>query len=266
MQNLGEKKQYQIWNKANILFEEFLTEESFLNYPISELFDDLATHLKTKKRYLEKYWKSLENCNWQEELKELEKCAKEPFSKITVLVAANILIFIWMIGNGIFGSVIPNQLGVYMASALGAEADEINMKAGKAGFSQGLEAQNNNILELKANPENDSISEVKCEKDKEDGRCSALCADIEQYIKLTKDMGEEEKRDWEKAVKEMVSKKPKKTFSYGARCAKKNDHPGKSETKGKHRDEDCCPDPDEWPKPGCAYSAAGLHLMLSGPR
>ena len=39
-----------------------------------------------------------------------------------------------------------------------------------------------------------------------------------------------------------------------------------SDTKGKHIDEDCCPDPDEWPKPGCVYSAAGYALMLKGPR
>lgn len=48
-------------------------------------------------------------------------------------------------------------------------------------------------------------------------------------------------------------------------CRKKNDHPGKSDTKGKHMDEDCCPDPDEWPKPGCIYSPKGYAIMLKGP-
>ena len=49
-------------------------------------------------------------------------------------------------------------------------------------------------------------------------------------------------------------------------CPEKNyGHPSKSDTKGKHTDEDCCPDPDEWPKPGCVYDAKGYSIMLSGP-
>jgi len=50
-------------------------------------------------------------------------------------------------------------------------------------------------------------------------------------------------------------------------CKKSNyGHPSKSDTKGKHVDEDCCPDPDEWPKPGCVYDAKGYAIMLKGPR
>ncbi len=38
-------------------------------------------------------------------------------------------------------------------------------------------------------------------------------------------------------------------------CAKKNDHPGKSnQNKGKHLDMECCLDPDEYPNPNCYYS------------
>jgi len=59
---------------------------------------------------------------------------------------------------------------------------------------------------------------------------------------------------------------PKPRFTSGARCPKKNDHPGYSKTKGKHMDEDCCPDPDEWPNPRCAYSGGGLGLMRSKPK
>jgi hypothetical protein len=58
---------------------------------------------------------------------------------------------------------------------------------------------------------------------------------------------------------------PKKEASKSISCKHKNDHPSYSKTKGKHMDEDCCPDPDEWPKPGCVYSKKGLALMLSGP-
>jgi len=54
-------------------------------------------------------------------------------------------------------------------------------------------------------------------------------------------------------------------ISKGRRCPEKNPHPSKSDTKGKHRDEDCCPDPDEWPMPGCAYSAHDYSIMLKTP-
>jgi len=54
--------------------------------------------------------------------------------------------------------------------------------------------------------------------------------------------------------------------SGGIRCPEKIQHPHKSATKGKHMDEDCCPDPDEWPKPGCAYSAHDYSIMISKPK
>lgn len=66
-------------------------------------------------------------------------------------------------------------------------------------------------------------------------------------------------------VKKIVTP-PKARFTSGASCNHKNDKPRKSKTKGKHMDEDCCPDPDEWPNPRCAYSGGGLGLMRSGPK
>ncbi|MFA6183668.1 MAG: hypothetical protein WC682_01035 [Parcubacteria group bacterium] len=40
-------------------------------------------------------------------------------------------------------------------------------------------------------------------------------------------------------------------------CAKKNDHPSKSDkNKGKHLDMECCLDPDEYPNPNCYYSVS----------
>ena len=47
---------------------------------------------------------------------------------------------------------------------------------------------------------------------------------------------------------------PPRVFVAKARCTHKNDHPRKSrQGKGRHMDEDCCMDPDEWPNPRCAY-------------
>lgn len=57
---------------------------------------------------------------------------------------------------------------------------------------------------------------------------------------------------------------PKKEASKAISCKHENDHPSYSKTKGKHMDEDCCPDPDERPKPGCVYSQKGIDLMLKG--
>jgi hypothetical protein len=55
-------------------------------------------------------------------------------------------------------------------------------------------------------------------------------------------------------------------YTAGARCPEKNDHPRNSKTKGKHMDEDCCPDPDEWPNPRCAYSGGQLGVMRARPK
>lgn len=44
-------------------------------------------------------------------------------------------------------------------------------------------------------------------------------------------------------------------------CNHPSDKPSKSKTKNSHVDEDCCPDPDEYPKPGCVYSAKGLSIL-----
>lgn len=49
--------------------------------------------------------------------------------------------------------------------------------------------------------------------------------------------------------------------SRGIRCPEKIQHPHSSNTKGKHVDEDCCPDPDEYPKAGCAYSAHDYSIL-----
>lgn len=67
-----------------------------------------------------------------------------------------------------------------------------------------------------------------------------------------------------KAVQKAVAA-PKVRYTSGATCAHKKDKPRKSKNKGRHMDEDCCPDPDEWPNPRCAYSAKGLAIMRSGP-
>lgn len=48
-------------------------------------------------------------------------------------------------------------------------------------------------------------------------------------------------------------------------CPDPSQKPTYSKTKGKHMDEDCCPDPDEWPNPQCSYNAASFKILLAGP-
>lgn len=247
------EKQEQIWDRIENMLQETISKDSFLNYPVEKVFHDLW-------RMANKLFDWLENVDWEEELK---KYAQEPFSKMAILAVANLMVFIWLSVNGTVAKLTPDFLSVYMPVALGAEEN-----GNRNSFLPGLKPEGKSkgimlsVLEMKGN----NLSEAACDHDKENGKCSDLCADIEQYIKLTKDMSEEEKEDWQKAASEFSKKQPKKTYTRGTPCAKKNDHPSKSDTKGKHQDEDCCPDPDEWPKPGCAYSASGLNLMLKGPR
>ncbi|OGI26721.1 MAG: hypothetical protein A2359_03540 [Candidatus Moranbacteria bacterium RIFOXYB1_FULL_43_19] len=85
----------------------------------------------------------------------------------------------------------------------------------------------------------------------------------------TLDFAEVETKGIAQASKKVVQKvtvAPKVRYTSGASCAHKKDKPRYSKNKGKHMDEDCCPDPDEWPNPRCAYSAKGLAIMISPPK
>ncbi len=45
-------------------------------------------------------------------------------------------------------------------------------------------------------------------------------------------------------------------------CPHPNRKPTRSPNKGNHVDEDCCPDPDEWPNSLCIYKASDYSIML----
>lgn len=102
-------------------------------------------------------------------------------------------------------------------------------------------------------------SEEICGETKNKKQSSGLCGkDDEEELKK---IAEEEKR---KKIQHAIASRPK---IVRISCNEKNyGHPSKSDTKGKHMDEDCCPDPDEWPKPGCAYDAKGYSIMISKPK
>ncbi len=69
-----------------------------------------------------------------------------------------------------------------------------------------------------------------------------------------------------KIVQRAVSPPKVRFVGGGGKCPEKNDHPRYSKTKGKHMDEDCCPDPDEWPNPRCSYSGGGMGILRAKPK
>jgi hypothetical protein len=93
-----------------------------------------------------------------------------------------------------------------------------------------------------------SYLEEQCQRDKKNKLSSDLCGkdQIDPSISPTK------------KVIVAATRRP---------SCKHNDKPHKSkQDKGKHVDEDCCPDPDEWPRPGCVYKPSDYAIMLSRPK
>ena len=67
-------------------------------------------------------------------------------------------------------------------------------------------------------------------------------------------------------IKVPVKKTTAPRATTGTKCPAKKDRPSISSRNNKnHMDEDCCSDYDEWPKPGCAYTAKDFQIMLLGP-
>ena len=67
-------------------------------------------------------------------------------------------------------------------------------------------------------------------------------------------------------IKVPVKKTTAPRATTGTKCPAKKDRPSISSRNNKnHMDEDCCSDYDEWPRPGCAYTAKDFQIMLPGP-
>jgi hypothetical protein len=102
-------------------------------------------------------------------------------------------------------------------------------------------------------------SEEQCAEDKGQKKDSDLC-------------GKDDEEEVKKIERQATAQRAARIAAFHPRvvtlsCRESNyGHPSRSDTKGKHMDEDCCPDPDEWPKPGCVYDAHGYSIMMSGSR
>lgn len=107
------------------------------------------------------------------------------------------------------------------------------------------------------------ISSKDCDFNYQNSLNSELCGvDVKNNILINAERKEEQARLAAARARAVASRVSTGKIS----CREKNlGHPQKSDTKGKHVDEDCCPDPDEWPKPGCIYNAEGYSIMLKGP-
>jgi hypothetical protein len=241
-------------NKEKIkeVLENILMEDSILNYPVF----DLGLNVKKIGKKMGQFFCGI---NWFLLFKKSQRRLTERTSLLTIFCAS---LFCWMFFSGVLAYNFPEDFSLYTQGAYGAsEQDSGNVSALPA-----LKIDENPILNDTTKPKENSISEAKCSDDAVKNRSSDLCGDIEKDQKLIADMNAEAIGMKNKELAKIAARRPKRAFSRGATCAEKNDHPGYSDTKGKHMDEDCCPDPDEWPKPGCAYSASGLSLMLKGAK
>lgn len=124
-----------------------------------------------------------------------------------------------------------------------------------------MELKNNeDASSLKSNSEIPKVystksQEAQCQEDKAQKKSSNLC-------------GKDDTQELMKIEKERIANAA--TFAPRPRvasCGLPNEGgPSYSKTKGKHMDEDCCPDPDEWAKPGCVYDALGLSILIGRPK
>lgn len=173
-------------------------------------------------------------------------------AKVFALAVSAGIVTIFMIDTGMLSSVVygsSEKLEVYSAVSEGLESDVVVKKIGKLDDYQLV-----------------AVASKQCESDYSKSQNSQMCgADVKNKILEAEERRIEQERM--AAARAAAARAASlKAASVKVSCAEKNDgHPGKSKTKGKHMDEDCCPDPDEWPKPGCIYSASGRALMLSGP-
>ena len=222
----------------------------YLILDVEEFFDMLkkkiASAIKSaekKEREYESIWKFINNFKVRDTF-------SEEF-KIILAVVFTIVSAVW----------INNRGAVYIAHSDDSEitnaqtkAIDINVKEVEEKDSSEKKTDIKSAVGYKL-----ESSEESCERDKEQKKSSDLCGEDDKEI-VEKIAKEKESEDRENKVR-LINSKPRVVR---LSCRESNyGHPSESDTKGKHVDEDCCPDPDEWPKPGCVYDAKGYSIMLS---
>jgi hypothetical protein len=179
-------------------------------------------------------------------LPDFKKIMNQEVTRVDVLILLNIAIIVWM---ATIGSVPRANSEQYADKLTGGSFQDLT---------------NFNSLALAAESK---IVAPGCD---DRSRCDF---DMYNYLEKKCDVDKDNKRNSETCGIDQKdpSLDPPKVVVIKARAAvvrrscRNDDKPSYSDTKGKHMDEDCCPDPDEWPKPGCVYSASDYAVMLSGP-
>ncbi len=105
-----------------------------------------------------------------------------------------------------------------------------------------------------------SFSRKQCEEAQGERKNSELCGEDLMDEALVTELDSFDKEYQKQHAKQIV----KRAVVLKVSCADPGQKPSYSKTKGKHVDEDCCPDPDEWPKPGCIYKPSDYAIMLKG--
>lgn len=188
-----------------------------------------------------------------------------PLRGLFLLVALNLGVWGWLHKEEVFliyEPLIKKVQEISFPVALGKTEEKVVLGAEDAVKINDLkrEMMTENSLQNALKAEKDlnlSLTQERCQKDKLEGKSSELCGEDPKDEALDREL---KKIDDQARARLIV--RPRNPAAGGRRCAEENDHPGKSDTKGKHTDEDCCPDPDEWPMPGCYYTPAGYALML----
>jgi hypothetical protein len=256
MDSLREGKTKLNLEKIGEILKNILLEDSILNYPAEKLAKNIFREIK-------KPFRKLYAINWSLAAKKIIAGLSQ---KITILSLACAAVFICMIFSGAFSYNAPENLVIYTPSAYGAD----EAVSGEA-IMPSLKTSENSIFDDTTRPKENSLSEAKCADDTGKNRSSSLCADGEKDQKLIFEMNAETTNLKNKELAKIAASRPKIARNLATNpshisCKESNNgHPSYSDTKGKHMDEDCCPDPDEWPEPGCIYDAKGLALMLKGP-
>lgn len=106
--------------------------------------------------------------------------------------------------------------------------------------------------------------EKKCEEREKETICSDSCTTFQEEKPLIKIPSQKFFSTVANPKKNNHPARPLNNYAVenGRKvCAHEHDKPEKSGGK-RHVDEDCCPDPDEYPNPQCFYSKKGYKIML----
>ena len=207
-------------------------------------------HDKKKETALVLRWKMLKNI-WR------KKMWQNDPARMTILVMLNVIMVFWLIDQKVL------TVSLSYSYANGETVAEDNIVTNDKEDAKSTEEIKGLIEKIRKIIPSE---EEKCQKDKEKGECTDPCLKNEKEI--IDQMNREQRQGWLK----YIASRPRiagnlATGSRKVSCKEPDDgHPSYSQKNSVfHQDEDCCPDPDEWPKPGCIYDARGLALMLKGP-